>query len=547
MRRRAVRPSERPAGGGTWLAAFAALFAMGAVWSLAVPLFAAPDEPSQTVRAASVARGQLSGPRHVPPGRPEETDVRLPAFFASAHRVPKCLLGHRDVGAACSPPLSRSHRPVETGTLMGRYPPGYYAVVGLPSRWWASPAGVHLMRLVSAALTAAVLASAVVTARNARSPGAAAGLVLATTPMVLFLSGSVNPNGLEVAAAIGLWLALLASIGGSSEPAGRLAVRGAVAAAVLANARPLGPVWLGVVVAVAGVVGGRARLRALWRVGSVRVAAVATAAATAVAVAWNALAHSYQGIGDERGPVLTTGQYALQSLGRTWDRTLQMVGVFGWTDTHAPLLAYAAWLGATGLVVLLALRSGDRRVAAALALLAAVVVALPVPAEASKHIGFWWLGRYTLPLAAGVPLIAGWAAGPVLDRHRAAVRAGALALCAAHVGALAWTLRRFTAGVDGTYRPRWAPPAPAPVLLAALAVAAVAWWVVAVAGRPPFGLWSAVLDLRAAGGPHPAPGEGGAGGGEGDGAPAEPGAGEPGAVHAVGGDERRHQGVETGG
>lgn len=514
------------------------------MWSLAVPLFAAPDEPSHVVRAAAVARGQLAGPEHVPPERPAVTDVVLPEVFASSHRVPKCLLGHPEQSAACSPPLARSHRPVVTGTFMGRYPPAYYFVVGLPSRWAVSPFGVRLMRLASAALTAALLASAVATARSARSPGLRVGVALAATPMVLFLGGSVNPNGVEAAAAVGLWVSVVAlRRRGTGVEVPAVARRAAVAAAVLANARPLGPAWVAAVLAVAGVAAGWPRVAALWRVAEVRRAAACTAVATAVAVAWNVLEHSYDGFGDPRGPRLPLVEFAAGSLGRTWDRLLQMVGVFGWTDTRGPLLTYAVWLGGVAAVAALALRSPDRRATRALGVLAAVVVAVPVAGEMSKHIGFYWLGRYTLPLAVGVPVLAADAAGPALARHRAAVRQLSVLLPVAHLLALAWTLHRFAEGVDGTAPVRWSPPVPAPLLLAAFAGAAALCWSHLAVGP---GRRSVVLDLRPVGGGQAPAGQVGAGLGQGHHAPAEAGPGEPGAVDARGGHQALDEGVEGG-
>lgn len=460
------------------------LFALGALWSIAVPLFAAPDEPSHTVRAVSVARGQLGGQEHTPPGRPTVTDVRVPEVFASAHSVPACFLHTPGLTAACAPPLSSSRRLVPTGTFMGRYPPAYYFVVGLPSRWAVSAFGVYLIRLVSAAATAALLASALSTVRRERTGRMAAGLALALTPMLFFLAGSVNPNGLEVAAGVGLWVALLAL---HREPGGPdrrvLAVRAAVAGSVLANSRPLGPLWLMAIVAFVAAGTGRRQLRSLVKDTAVRHAAVVTAAFTAAAVAWNVTRHSYDGYGTDRGPQLSTVRFVQESAGRTWDRLLQAVGVFGWTDTRAPLLTYALWVAGVGAVVALAVSGRDRRRLVALAGLAAAVVVVPVAGETSKHIGFFWLGRYTLPLAVGVPLLAADAAGPAMRGVVTRLRLWVGALAAAHVLAFAWAVRRFTLGAPGLGSPRWAPPVPAPVLVTAFALVAGLYWLRLTTGR----------------------------------------------------------------
>ncbi len=473
----------------SWWASFAGFFALGTLWSLAVPLFGAPDEPSHTVRAASVVRGQLRGPERTPPGRPTVTDVVVPELFASAHRVPKCFLRRPAVSPACAPPLVESDRPVVTSTYMGRYPPGYHLLVGLPSRWAVSPLGVHLMRLVSAAAAAALLASALATARSDRSGALLAGLTLAVTPMLLFLAGSVNPNGLEVAAAVGLWVSLLALARGAPAPGAPAAIgttaaigpsvrtlawRAAVAAAVLANSRPLSLVWLVLIVGVVAVATERRRLLSLVRSPAVRAPALATAACTAVAAGWNVARRSYEGYGDPRGPDLSAMEFGLESLGRTGDRALQMVGVFGWTDTRSPLFTYAVWLVGVGLLVAVSLAMGHGRVRLALALLTGLVVAAPVAAEMSQHIGFFWLGRYTLPLAVGIPLLAADAIRPLLSAHRTRVGQLLGLVAMGQVLAFVWALRRFTV-VSGDER--WVPPVHPAILVAVLTgVVALSWW-----------------------------------------------------------------------
>lgn len=450
---------------------------LGGLWSLATPLFAAPDEPSHTVRAVSVARGQLRGQERTPVGRPTVTDVRVPRFFDSAHKVPECFIWKPAVTAACSPALVRSERLVESGTLMGRYPPAYYFFVGLPSRWTVSPLGVHLMRLLSAAAAAALLASALATARADSSGALLLGFTLALTPMAMFLAGSINPNGLEIAAAIGWWIGLLALVrGGTGVPIPLLAVRAAVAGSVLASTRQLGPVWLIVVLLMVASTASLHHLQMLARQRCLRAAGIAVGSFTALALAWNLWRKSYGGFGSPRGPDLDTIDYVQASLGRTWDNVLQMVGVFGWTDTRAPLLTYAIWLGGTAALVVAALLVARRRENAVLLGLVAMVVAAPVVGETTQHLGFYWLGRYTLPLAVGVPLLAAELARPRLARlsNRMAWAAGAVA--AGHVLAYVGALRRFTIGVGRWGPVTWQPPLPGILLAAVFALTIMVFW-----------------------------------------------------------------------
>jgi hypothetical protein len=88
-----------------WLGVGGLVFGLGALWSLAVPLMASPDEPSHVVRAAAVARGELFGTVNEVDqslGRPGVgTLVRLPSDFAAALALPNCFEFERDQPADC--------------------------------------------------------------------------------------------------------------------------------------------------------------------------------------------------------------------------------------------------------------------------------------------------------------------------------------------------------------------------------------------------------------------------------------------------------------
>ena len=91
-------------------------------------------------------------------------------------------------------------------TYSGRYPPLYYAVVGLPTLVVHSTDAVFLMRLLGALLCAVLLGLAyMVLATWSQNRILAAGFLCALTPAAVYLGSVVNPNGLEIAAAICLW------------------------------------------------------------------------------------------------------------------------------------------------------------------------------------------------------------------------------------------------------------------------------------------------------------------------------------------------------
>lgn len=453
---------------------------MAALWSLASPLFSVADEPAHVVRAAAVARGQLGGRDSTDfVDRQVRTEVRVPLVYATATTLPVCYLGRTDVPAGCAPDFAG---PKEVGpvlTQVGRYPPAYYALVGIPARWFPSGSGVHVMRLVSAAAVAALLASAFASLRHAEEgPSLLLGLTVAVTPMLVFLGGSVNPSGVEIAAAVGFWTALTGLLLGHREGStAGFAARAAVAGSALLLARQLGPLLAALILVVLAVAAGRERLATVARRPEARRAAAVLGAAALVAVAWIVARHTLGGIGGTPPPTaLSLRQVVQTSLGRTGRNVLQMIGTFGWSDTPAPLLTYYVWFACLGFLVVAALARAGRREAAALVLLVALVVAVPVALESSRAraIGFAWLGRYTLPLAVGVPILAARLSIDLLATvGRRLLPLFAAAVAVGHVLAFVWALERYTGGFGAAGG--WAPPGTAPVLVLAFAAAAVAY------------------------------------------------------------------------
>src|SRR6266699_1989315 len=93
----ALRSSPR----AQWLVTFALVATLAGLWSLATPLFGSADEPAHAVRAASVARGEITGRTPLPKVLVGQTYVTLPAIWASASWQLECFAGKPDQDATC--------------------------------------------------------------------------------------------------------------------------------------------------------------------------------------------------------------------------------------------------------------------------------------------------------------------------------------------------------------------------------------------------------------------------------------------------------------
>jgi len=353
---------------------------------------------------------------------------------------------------------------------VGRYPPLYYAIVGLPSLVTVSTTGIYLMRLVNAVMCALFIGLAVVciTAWSKRS-FLLVGVLLALMPMVLYLGGVVNPNGPEVCAAVCVWTSglILVLERADAPPRGLVVILG-VSTAALVLTRGLSPLWVVLILLDLGFLAGRRRALGLLRVRPLQIALAIIGTCGIAAVVWIFFAHSNSlAFG---GAMLPAHEGALDTLfnifGYTGTWIQQMIGVFGYLDTPAPFATFLVWYAAIGLVVLLALGSSAPRGVIALLGLVAIVVFVPVVISYNEvhRFGLAWQGRYVLPMAVGIPLLS----AALVDASGAIIRFRVrisvifcIAIGIADFAAFLTSQRRYASGLPGPIDPAqgtWGPP-----------------------------------------------------------------------------------------
>jgi hypothetical protein len=479
-----------------WLLTTGLLFGLMALWGLATPIGAAPDEPTQLIKAAAVVRGELTGTPV--PGKPTAVlGVRVPEAFARMLEAPDCYIGKPARAGSCAPAVASSGRLVHTITYVGRYPPLYYFVVGLPSLPFASTFGMHLMRLLSALLSALFLASAFESALCVtRSRTMVWGVAAAATPMALWLAGMVNPNGLEITSATCLW-ASGAALACDDRPLdrGRLLARAGIAATVLVQCRGLSLLWLAVILACLAACAKGGRLADVARAPAARAWGGVVGASCLLAIWWlvanDSLAVLPLDVPARGTPVSSV---AARAFGSTYALLHQMVGLLGSADVPLPTAAFVAWLVLVAVLVLMPLR-GPRRILGASVALIVVVVVLPALIETARAgtDGLIWQGRYTLPLAVGIPILASAGSPPPAGgKPRWIGAAFSVLLFVALADAYLATLRRYAVGAGGAFLPfggSWEPPLGAPgvtlLFLAVLASYSVWLRLLATAGPLP--------------------------------------------------------------
>ncbi|MFF1528390.1 DUF2142 domain-containing protein [Cellulomonas sp. NPDC058312] len=392
------------------------LFALlGGVWSLTSPLSAAPDEAAHLAKAAGVARGQLLGEEWAP-GR---YVVAVPQVYDDVADVNDCFAFRPERSAACSDALREtSAEPTAVLTSAGRYNPLYYVLVGLPTHLPPTPVALHLVRLMSVLLCATTLAMGV---RSAVETRARTWPVLAvfgaTTPMVVFMLSVVNPSSLEITAGLGLWATLLAILRDPRpDLLRRQMLRAGVLVALLVNAKSVSPLYLAIIVLVVIATVPWSRTRSVLVDRRAWPGLALGVAASVAAVVWIRLAGAIGRPSEAPYPELTPGVAAERVLGRSDQYLANMLGQFGSHDTGIPLWGYMLAVLVALTPVVLALAVGSRRDRAVIGVLLVLVIALPVVLQVPQatELGLPWQGRYVLPIAVGLPLLAGY----VLAEHR---------------------------------------------------------------------------------------------------------------------------------
>lgn len=374
--------------------------ALSASWALVSPLASVPDEPAHVLYAAAVVRGELgSGPL----GR----EVVVPAEVAVAGGL-TCTAFRPDTTAECRQPFVEQPGSAATITSAGRYPPLYYAIVGLPTLFGFGAGQWVAMRMLSVLLGCLLLGVATLAWRRDPLP-LTAGVALGVTPMTAFLLGSVNPNGAEIVAGVAVMLAgcgLIDSLAAGSRPSRRAYAGLLLPLTYLSLARPSSYV---VAVALLTVLGCFA-LPALTRLGRRSTALLVIGSLTSVAagvVAARSVALPTASADPGVVPISLRGAATI-TVHRAAGWLQETVGIFGWRDHQPPLLLSLLWLAGIGGVLVMALVRGA--VSARLSLLAlAVGGSLVAPFFVLVTLfrdGIGYQGRYAMALTQSLPVLA---------------------------------------------------------------------------------------------------------------------------------------------
>ena len=455
-----------------------------AAWIVAVPPFRGMDEFDHAFRAAGVASGQWRLDTPAEGGR--GLLVEVPEELVQASEGQCADLPYIETSTCDGDGPGERPGTVVATTSAANYLPAYYWVVGTAGEPFSGSESLLAMRVASAALCALVLALAGwCLTQWIRGPWALVGLLAGLSPTLLYTTTVVAPNGLEMAAGVLVWAALL-GVARTRAPSAdqlrterRLLVAAAVGVVLLCGLRALGPLWVAlIIVCVAALRGPGAVLATAGRHRLVVAVTVVLAALTTLAVvAWNR-----GNVDVPKGALNDDVSDKLVEAFRypTW--VLGSIGAFPYRNQPAPLVVHVLVLLVLGTLLVVAVRRGRGQGRWAVVIASVLCLAVPtvlVAATLAERGGIWQ-GRYSLPFTAGVVLLAGL----VADRARwrqvpGDVRPQLLAtamLAVAHIVSVVHVQRAELDRAVSSSDPGWHDP---PVVVTGLVMAA-GWVVLAI-------------------------------------------------------------------
>ncbi len=452
-------------------------------WISALPPFAGVDEFDHAYRASAVAHGQITTD-HVSATDGRGELVVVDRSIAEAAR-PQCEARTYTGPDNCRAVADSGAGLVTIASAAASYNPAFYFVVGHAAEPFHGAYALYVMRLVAALLCSLFLGLAAwVTCLWARTRWPLVGLMVASTPVLVYSASIASPNGLEMCAALSVWAALLGLARADRGPTRQRKLLLAVlpGALVLTTIRAMGPALLLLIVATCvAVIGVRATFSIARRHLPVVLPALLVVLTATVSNVWWIVTQAPNA--RENTALVPLQHPVANSLQQLPLWFFQSIAAFPSRTEQAPLAVYLLYMAAFFGILALGWRTAarSRRLAVLAAGVATVALSVGVNSYFYSTDGDVWQGRYGLPYAVGIVLISALALdekrwSPV--HSRSLLRIGWVALTAAQVVGVTSVALKMIDKEPSVQDPVWIYHSP--VMIVALTVVGWSCWAFAV-------------------------------------------------------------------
>ena len=376
-----------------------------------LPLFAGPDEHSNFVKSAAVARGEFVGANiaATPTMSYWATQVNIDPRFGTALGVPSCFIFASDKPACDVPIGSMPVANTPAWTQMGRYPPIAFMVSGLGTIFGPRDLSAFASRTTIGLLCAFFVSIAICSLK--KRGRTSIGILLALTPGVVFISAVASPSGTEICSAIALWVLAPELFAGQSLSRFDTFCIG-LAGLFVMGSRPVGFVMYVLILGISACLSWSHRrewrkiVQSRWLLASQFIGLI-------FSLWWFACIYSYQ-----TSPKIVDGMPAIARNEQLMSVVIhlpnvieQAFGNYGWLDSPTPTLAFYCGIGAILAVLGSRWRSTSKIVKVSVVGLFFVTVLLSFLIDLQYYSmlrGFGLQGRHIMPLLVGVPILIFW-------------------------------------------------------------------------------------------------------------------------------------------
>lgn len=457
-----------------WMAG--GLLVLQFIWILAVPPFRGSDEFDHVYKAAAVARGDWL-PEPSSATRGTGAWVEVPADLVAAAR-PQCESLEYTDNDDCVGTKSGDHVRIASGA--GRYHPLFYALVGVPALPFTGTSALYVMRAATALLCWLLFCCALVAVNGwRRGSWTTTGIAVASTPVLVYSSAVVAPNGVELMAALAFWCAGIGVTHGPAESAFKKQLLiAALSASILVTTRSLGPLWLLLITMTLVLVAPSPRrvARDLLRSAQFLIVCLVVGAVSLMSVAY-ILAMGSLDVSEPLTKPYSVG-HRIQIVSQDvilW--ILQSIAAFPLRDEPAHPVVYACYviIFVALTVVTLRLARGRTRAAFLVCIVVGSLVPFIIAVSTFNDHPRVWQGRYGMPYSLGIPILAGYA----IDLHRRRVpdlmrSLGLILFAIAHALSPAYVTHNLLSH-PASRASHWAEP-PVAVVAATAAIGAALLW-----------------------------------------------------------------------
>jgi hypothetical protein len=394
------------------------------------------------------ATGEKPGTCEFVPGEP-----KVRAVAPELAEAGECFKFQSSVSAACVERGDRSGELIETdrGNFAGSYPPIYYTSVGIFAGPTFSDLTVVLLRVLNVAIFL-VIAVALHLLLPTRLRSTSMWMwVIGLVPLGVFLVASNNPSSWAVISGGAVWLATLGYFAASGWRRWSLLTLAFVATLMGAGARADAAAYAGIGVIVASILSFERSKRFLVAVAPFVVALLLAALLFVFTRQASVLSAGLTGQSDPSSLSIT--ELVIQNLLNVPSLWAGVFGTWplGWLDTPMPAIVWVGALGVFAAMVFTGIRSMSWRKAAALGVVTAALVLVPVWVliQSRVIVGSEVQPRYILPLMVmlgGVALVQVAGRRIEITTSQSWVAGGVLIV--ANAAALHTNIRRYISGLD---------------------------------------------------------------------------------------------------